>query len=271
MMEYCGLHPASTLNQAFLMMTALSLRFPTLRALAGSIDLSLLDLSLTDALFLRLCDGALQWKFASVCVRPNWVPTVEELLRGSSVRVCAVISFHEGQDSIDHKITMARAAIARGAQEIDWVLDHKFLHNDYGKEPLQHTHLEVQALASIQRDFPGVITKGTVECCALGGVHKRWICELFVGQKTIGRIKTSTGWGTPRNHVGPIGATVEDVALFRGIIEGHGSSMRIEASVGILDLDTLLTMADAGATRFGIRHAAAMSIMEEARAAGLTA
>lgn len=251
-------------------MSALLASFSSLGALAGTIDYTNLDLGATDADIRQLCAQALEWGFASVCVRPSWVSLAAELLRGSMVRVCTVISFHEGRDSIDDKAAEARAAIARGAQEIDWVFSYENLIEFRAAPSMSPVHVEVEAIATLAQEFPDVVLKVIIECCALDDELKRWICSLLANTYVIHFVKTSTGFGTPRQDGVPKGATVGDVVLLRSVIN-DASPMDVKASGGIRDLDTLLAMHGAGAMRFGIGHVAALSIMEAARAEGLAA
>ncbi len=246
--------------------------FVTLRGLASRIDHTNLALDATEYEICLLCAQAKHYGFASVCVRLEWVPLVAELLRGSTVRVCTVISFHRGRNSIKEKITEARTAIARGAQDIDWVFGYENVPECYGKDPKTIVHLEVEAIGTLAREFPNIVFKVVVECCALTFMQNVWICELLLRERTIQFIKTSTGSGEALLKNGPTGATVEDMGAFARMIANFSSPMRINASGDIRTLRALVRLSDAGGvclTRFGISHECAVAIMMAALDVGL--
>ena len=238
----------------------------TLSLLISRIDFTLLDPNATEAQIREVCIHALEHRFASVCVRPNWVMEVAQYLFRSDVRVCTVISFHEGANSIVDKVAETRKAIADGAQEIDWVFDYQSVREDYGLEPMRHTHLEVDAFAELVHEFPDVIFKAILETCALEYVHKAWVCSL-IARATQGLrvfVKTSTGYGTPRADGVPKGATVDDVQLMlRSALANPFAE--VKASGGLRSLNDVIAMHDAGATRFGIGWESALKIVEEAK------
>lgn len=257
------------------LLAALLQHFTTQRALAGSIDHTNLSLDATEDDIRRLCAQALEWGFASVCVRPGWVPLAFQLLNdrldGPRVKICTVVSFHLGADPISAKEDEARWCIENGADEVDWVFTYSNVVAFYGVQPVTLVHMEVDAIARLTQAFPNIVFKVIVECCALSYLQKVWICELLVRARTIQFIKTSTGFGEALVEGGPTGATVQDVGAFARLIAESVSSMQVKASGGIRDIEKLVSLADAGATRFGIGHAAAISIMEAARAEGLAA
>jgi deoxyribose-phosphate aldolase len=242
----------------------------TAAVLRGSIDYTLLNLAADEAAIRQLCTEAVKGRYASVCVRPVWVPLVAELLQGSGVKVCTVISFHLGIDAIANKMAEARRCIAEGANEIDWVFNYRTVLNFQNEMPAAVARCEVDAIAALAREFPAIVWKVIVETCALNDDQKRWICELLAQTMLANLfIKTSTGFGTPYAVAVAKGATVEDVVMFAGIIAACGSPMQIKASGGIRTLRDLLALRDAGATRFGIGSEGALSIMREAAQVGI--
>lgn len=257
------------------LLAALLQHFITLRGLASRIDHTNLSLDATEDDIRKLCAEAKRWGFASVCVRPNWVPLAYEILHdrldGPRVKICTVVSFHRGADPISAKEDEARWCIENGADEVDWVFTYPNISRFYGVQPVTLVHLEVEAIARLAQEFSNVTFKVIVECCALSYLQKVWICELLVRARTIQFIKTSTGFGEALVEGGPTGATVQDVGAFARLIAESVSPMQVKASGGIRDLQKLLDLADAGATRFGIGHASAIAIMDAARAEGLAA
>jgi deoxyribose-phosphate aldolase len=239
----------------------------TASALRASIDFTLLDPNADEDAIRQVCAQAREGQYASVCVRPVWVPLVVELLKGSGVKVCAVVSFHEGSDTFDAKEAEARWCIESGADEVDWVFTWRNIISNFdGRSGYTAVHREVEVIAALACEFPRVIWKVIVETCALEDHHKRWICELLARTNVIQFIKTSTGYGTPRAEGVPKGATVEDVVMFAGIIAACGSPMQIKASGGIRTLKDLRALWEAGARRFGVGHEGAKKIVAELEA-----
>ena len=202
--------------------------------LAGMIDHTLLKADATEAQVRKLCEEALKYEFASVCINPANVALAAGMLRGSSVRVCTVIGFPLGATTPTAKAVETRDAIANGAQEVDMVIN-------------------VGALKSgnydmVRRDVQGVVdaaagaatVKVILETALLSDDEKIKAC-LIAKYAGADFVKTSTGFG-------PGGATVEDVALMRRTV---GNSMGVKASGGIRNFETAQKMVAAGATRIG--------------------
>ena len=191
----------------------------------------------------NLCNEAIKYKFASVCVYPYYVPLVSKLLKGSNVEVCTVIGFPSGMTSKETKVYEAIDAVEKGATEIDMVINIAALKNkdyDYVKEEIEE----------IRDAIDGKVLKVIIETCLLTSdeiVKMTEICnETFVNF-----IKTSTGFSE-------YGARVEDVKL---ISEHKSDVLEIKASGGIRDLKTMEDMISAGATRIGT--SSGVSIMNE--------
>src|SRR5215469_1157575 len=197
----------------------------------------------------RLCEEALKYGFASVCVNPWNVSQAAELLRGSEVRVCTVAGFPLGATLPQVKVYEAEEAIKLGAQEIDMVLN-------------------IGALKSHEDEAVEADIRGVVEASHRGGAMVKVILEaalLTTDEKVRGSlaaknagadfVKTSTGFG-------PGGATAEDVRLMRAVV---GSEIGIKAAGGVRSFEDLQKMVEAGATRIGA--SASVKILEQARAA----
>lgn len=235
----------------------------TMAALCAMIDLTNLSDDATAEEIHALCEDAKRLGFASVCVRPNWVVVAKAFLAGSGVKVCTVISFHEGTAALDDKIAEARTAIARGATEISWVLNYQLFSTRVDMRSLEMVTSEIDAIAELAREFSAVAFKVIVEACALADHDKRDICKLLAMSVQVCFIETSTGHGVPRCNDAPKGATVSDVRLFAKTIAELWSSMEIMASGDVRSLEQLLALRAAGATRFGIEHEAAHAIVRE--------
>ena len=191
----------------------------------------------------KLCDEAVKYKFASVCVSPYYVPLAHELLEDSNVNVCTVIGFPLGQNTTSTKAYEAIEAINNGADEIDMVINIAALKNedyDYVKEEIEE----------IRDSIDGKVLKVIIETCYLTQKEITKMTEIC-NKTFVNFIKTSTGFGTG-------GATFEDVALMKKYV---GDEVEVKAAGGIRDADTFIKMIENGATRIGT--SAGVSIIEE--------
>jgi deoxyribose-phosphate aldolase len=220
--------------------------------LAKTIDHTLLKADTTNPDVERLCREAARYHFAAVCVFPHFVPLASEPLRTADVKVCSVISFPYGADSLRAKVVGAEEAVAQGADEIDVVINiPAFLSGDFG-----HVRNE---LASVVRTVRmkamnsgrgQVVVKAIVETCYLTIKMKRMACRICE-QAGVDFVKTSTGCG-------PKGATVQDVEILRDCLDEH---IGVKASGGIRTLRDVELMVNAGAVRIGT--SAGVAIMKE--------
>lgn len=181
----------------------------------------------------KLCNEAIKYKFASVCVYPYYIPLAYNLLKGTNVSVCTVIGFPSGMSTKETKVYEAIDAVELGADEIDMVINIAALKNqdyDYIKEEIEE----------VRDAIDGKVLKVIIETCLLNEeeiIKMTQICnETFVNF-----IKTSTGFGK-------YGARVEDVKL---INDYKNEILEIKASGGIKDIETLEDMIRVGATRIG--------------------
>lgn len=200
---------------------------------ASFIDHTLLKADSTQTQIEKLCEEALQYKFASVCVNPTWVKLCAEKLGGSEVKVCTVIGFPLGATTSEVKAFETKDAIQNGATEIDMVINIGALKDqqyDVVKDDIQ----QVVTAAN------GTLVKVIIESCLLTDEEKVKACELSV-EAGAHFVKTSTGFSTG-------GATAEDVALMRKTV---GQSVGVKASGGVRNLEDMKKMIEAGATRIG--------------------
>ena len=207
----------------------------SVKQLAGMIDHTFLKPFGTAENIEKLCDEARKYEFAMVAINPAEVETCVKLLEGSPVRVGAAIGFPLGQTTTECKAFETRDAIAKGATEIDTVINVRALQ----KGRLDIVKKEIEEMVAICRPA-GVICKVILETCYLSDTEKETVCRI-AKEAGVDFVKTSTGFGTA-------GATVEDVALMRRVV---GPEIGVKAAGGIRDLDTALAMIKAGATRIG--------------------
>ncbi len=217
--------------------------------LARLIDHTVLKPDATEAQVEQFCREALQHGFRSVCVNSVWVPFVAERLRGSEVRVCAVVGFPLGAMPSAIKAAETAAAVASGAQEIDMVIPVGALKDDRRDV--------VQAdIAAVRAACPDAVLKVIIECCLLTDDEKRAACRASVAAGAD-FVKTSTGFSTG-------GATAGDVALMR---EAVGPALGVKASGGVRTPEAVAAMLAAGATRIGTSSGIAL-MTRSAAAAG---
>ena len=207
----------------------------SVKQLAGMIDHTFLKPFGTAENIEKLCAEARKYEVAMVAINPAEVETCVKLLEGSPVRVGAAIGFPLGQTTTECKAFETRDAIAKGATEIDTVINVRALQ----KGRLDIVKKEIEEMVAICRPA-GVICKVILETCYLSDAEKETVCRI-AKEAGVDFVKTSTGFGTA-------GATVEDVALMRRVV---GPEIGVKAAGGIRDLDTALAMIKAGATRIG--------------------
>lgn len=180
----------------------------------------------------ELCDEAVSFKTASVCIPPSYVKRAAEYLDGR-IPVCTVIGFPNGYSSSAAKLYEAGDALANGASEIDMVINLGDLRD--------HQYTEIQSEICSMKSLCGArILKVIIETCLLSEDEKIKMCKI-VTDAGADYIKTSTGFSSS-------GATFEDVALFARHI---GPDVRIKAAGGISSFEDAEHFIDLGASRLG--------------------
>lgn len=202
---------------------------------ASLIDHTLLKPEATEADIKKLCNEAIQFGFASVCVNPSWVKKASEFLSSSNVPVCTVIGFPLGATLPDVKAYEARRAIFNGAKEVDMVINIGALKS--GDDCLVEDDIRAVAQAAHEN---GILLKVIIETALLTDDEKVRAC---LASKNAGAdfVKTSTGFAKG-------GATADDVSLMRRTV---GHSLGVKASGGVKGIEDARAMFEAGATRIG--------------------
>ncbi len=205
----------------------------TRSGLAAYIDHTLLKPDASRAQIEAVCAEAKQYRFASVCVNPCWIPVVAEELKGTGIAPCCVIGFPLGASFSSIKAEEARTAVSAGAKEIDMVIN-------IGAVKSGDWELVRKDIAAVNDAKGPTKLKVIMETCLLTDEEKIQVCKIA---KETGAdfVKTSTGFSTG-------GATVHDVALMRKTV---GPDMGVKASGGIRTLEDALSMIEAGANRLG--------------------
>lgn len=214
-------------------MPATMAHLPSKAEIARMIDHTLLDPRADAQGIEKLCREAVEHGFFSVCVNPSYVKLAAQQLAGTNVAVCTVVGFPLGATTTSTKAHEAGEAVAQGAGEVDMVINLGALKSrDY--------QLVEQDIREVVRAAAPRLVKVIIETCYLTDEEKREACRISV-QAGAGFVKTSTGLATG-------GATLHDVRLMRRTV---GESVGVKASGGIRDIETVLAMIEAGASRIG--------------------
>lgn len=187
----------------------------------------------------KICEEAIQYKTASICIPPSYIPKIKEVY-GDSINICTVIGFPLGYNTTESKVFEAKDALAKGASEIDMVINIAETKNgnfEYVKNEI----------AALRRATEGHILKVIIETCYLTEEEKIKLCEIIT-ETGADFIKTSTGFGTD-------GATIEDINLFAKHI---GSNVKMKAAGGVKSASDLEMFLSAGCKRIGTSSAVAL-------------
>jgi deoxyribose-phosphate aldolase len=198
----------------------------------AKVDHTLLDVTATWDDIKNLCDDAMKYQTASVCIPSAYVREAANYVEGK-IAICTVIGFPNGYSTQAVKVFEATDAIANGASEIDMVINVGFLKSGRYEEVYEEIH-------AIKNACGNRVLKVIVETCLLTEEEKVKVCEL-VTKAGADYIKTSTGFSKA-------GATKEDVSLFA---QNIGPNVKIKAAGGIRSLDDAKEFIDLGADRLG--------------------
>lgn len=179
-----------------------------------------------------ICDDAIKYQTASICIPPCYVKPAREYM-GNRMKITTVIGFPNGNCSTATKVFETKDAIKDGADEIDMVINVGML------KAKQYDYV-LNEIRSLRDECAGHILKVIIETCLLTDEEKVRMCELVTEAKAD-FIKTSTGFSTA-------GATFDDVALFAKHV---GPEVQIKAAGGISSLEDAEKFIELGATRLG--------------------
>lgn len=213
--------------------------------ITGFIDHTLLKPEATPDQIKKLCEEAAEHHFASVCVNSSHVPLAAKMLRGTGVKVCAVVGFPLGAMSTRGKVAEASHALHDGACEIDMVISVGHLKGG----DLDYVRNDIAEVVSEVHHESGIV-KVIIETSLLNDDQKRTACELAVAAGAD-FVKTSTGFSGG-------GATVADVRLMKSVV---GDKAKVKASGGIRTHEDAVQMIEAGANRLGIGQAGSLAVV----------
>ena len=180
----------------------------------------------------QICDDAMKYETASVCIAPSYVKQAAEYM-GDKMAVCTVIGFPNGYMTTKAKEFETKDALENGASEIDMVINIGWL-KDKKYDLIEN---EIRALKAVCKDK---ILKVIIETCFLTDEEKIKMCEI-VTNAGADYIKTSTGFGGA-------GATFDDIKLFSQHI---GPNVKIKAAGGISSMEDAEKFRELGADRLG--------------------
>lgn len=202
------------------------------KKILSACDHTLLSQDATEADILKLCDDAIKYETASVCIPPCYVKVAKAYV-GDKMKICTVIGFPLGYQKAEVKAFEAEAAVLDGADEIDMVINVGFLK----AKKYDEIFSEIKA---VRNACSGKILKVIIETCLLSEEEKKTMCSI-VAKAKADYIKTSTGF----SHGG---ATPEDIKLFS---ENIPKTLKIKAAGGIKTLDDAELFLSLGAERLG--------------------
>ena len=182
---------------------------------------------------IQLCEEAITFGFASVCVNPVYVELASSILKDEIPKTCTVIGFPLGADSVEMKFAETRFLVHQGAEELDIVLN-------IGALKEGETNIVEREIQQVVNAADGNCVKVIIETCLLNDKEKISAC-ILAKENGAGFVKTSTGFSSG-------GANVDDIKLMRRTV---GDDMGVKASGGIKTLEHARAMVNAGADRIG--------------------
>ncbi len=196
------------------------------------VDHTLLSQTATWEEIKGICDDAIHYQTASVCIPPSYVKEVKNYV-GDKMKICTVIGFPNGYNTTATKAFETVDAVMNGADEIDMVINLGMVKDGRFDELTEE-------IRSIKKACKGKLLKVIIETCLLTEDEKIQLCHS-VTEAGADYIKTSTGFSKA-------GATVADVALMRANV---GTDVKVKAAGGISSLEDAEDMIKAGANRLG--------------------
>lgn len=209
-----------------------------------AVDHTLLTQEATWAEIQQICDDAIKYQTASVCIPPSYVAAAKEYV-GDKMKVCTVIGFPNGYNTTATKVFETEDALENGADEIDMVINIGDLRDRRYDRVLD----EIRTIKAVCGEH---ILKVIIETCLLTEEEKIKMCQL-VTEAGADFIKTSTGFSKA-------GATFEDISLFNTHI---GSKVKIKAAGGITSFEDAEKFMELGAKRLGTSRIVKLAKAEE--------
>ena len=212
-------------------------------------DHTLLRVDCTSEEIRKLCDQAMKYHCASVCIPPCHIPGAKRYV-GEGLKLCTVIGFPNGYMTTAAKAFEAADAVKNGADEIDMVVNVSMVKDGCWDDVTKD-------IAAVREATRGKLLKVIIECCLLTEEEKIRLCKI-VSDCGCEYIKTSTGFSKG-------GATREDVALLRANV---APEVKVKAAGGISSLQDAEDFINLGADRLGTSRIVKLAMeMENAEGA----
>jgi len=202
--------------------------------IANMIDHTVLKAFSSKEDVIKVCKEAKEHGFFSVCINPTHIELAKQELEGSKVKVCTVIGFPLGANTSEVKAFETKDSIAKGAHEVDMVINIGALKD----KNYDLVYKDIKAV--VDASNKEALVKVIIETCYLTDEEKKIACELSV-KAGADYVKTSTGFGTG-------GSTPEDIKLMRDVV---GPNVGVKASGGVRTTEDAIKVIDAGASRIG--------------------
>ncbi len=224
----------------------------TREQLAKTIDQTLLSPTATLQAVHGLCVTAKRNHFAAVCINPSYIPIAKKVLSGSDVKICSVVGYPLGANSIETKVFEARDNVKKGADELDVVVNIGMIKSG------NYSYIEKEIgiiISVIRREQMAeynkhINVKIVIENGSLTKEEVKKVCKI-VEESGADFIKTSTGFGVR-------GVELDDVRLIREVVTRN---IGVKAAGGIRTFKDAQALIDAGATRIGT--SSGINIIEE--------
>jgi len=212
-----------------------------LRTILEKCDHTLLRTDCTGSEIMELCDQAIRFNCASVCIPPCHVAGAKRYV-GDKLTICTVIGFPNGYMTTAAKAFEAEDAIRNGADEIDMVINLSMVKDGCWLDARRD-------IEAVRKATEGKILKVIIECCLLTDDEKIKLCRI-VSDSGADFIKTSTGFSKG-------GATFDDVKLMRECSAPH---VKVKAAGGISSLEDAEKFIELGAERLGTSRIVKLAI-----------
>ena len=206
------------------------------REILSHVDHTLLKAFATWEDIQKICEEAIEYGTASVCIPASYIRKVHDTY-GEKINICTVVGFPLGYSTTTAKIAETQQALADGATDIDMVINIAEVKNGN----YEYVTDEIRALKAVTGDK---VLKVIIETCYLTEEEKIAMCKA-VTKAGADYIKTSTGFGTG-------GATMEDILLFK---EHIGPNVKMKAAGGIRSVADMEAFLNAGCDRIGTSSA----------------
>lgn len=215
-----------------------------LNKILNACDHTLLRMDATSSEMMELCDQAIHYGCASVCIPPCHVAGAKRYV-GDRMKICTVIGFPNGYSTSSVKAYEAADAVRNGADELDMVINLSMVKDGCWDEVRND-------ILAVRKSCGGKILKVIIECCLLTEEEKIKLCSI-VSECGAEYIKTSTGFSKG-------GATPEDVRLMRA---NCPATVKVKAAGGITSLEDAELFLSLGAERLGTSRIVKIAIAQE--------